>query len=209
MRWLVVLLGGFALLPVAKADTAYTLDLSSCACGVGPWGMIDLLQTTPGLVTVKETLAAGERFAGTGAGDSLEFNVTGAGAITIGSITAGFGIGPAPDTASTYGTFLYSVTCNVMNFAGGACHGGQAGNPAGPLSFTVTSLAGVTIADFTANLGGVLFASDIVGRTGNTGNVAAGVGGTVQSIAPEPGTLTLAGLALAGLGLLRRRGRKR
>ena len=103
----------------AHADLIYTLNLDGCTgtCGSAPFGTVQLVQTTSGLVTVTETLSAGENFAGTGAGDALEFNV--AGPIMINVLTSGFAIGPAPDTASTFGSFLASVTCT-------ACQGGKA-----------------------------------------------------------------------------------
>jgi len=90
----------------AHADSIFTLTLDGCTgtCGTAPFGTIQLVQTTPTLVTVTETLSAGERFAGTGAGDALEFNVLGP--ITINVLTSGFAIGPGPDSASTFGTFL-------------------------------------------------------------------------------------------------------
>jgi hypothetical protein len=185
------------LVPAANAATVFTLNQDACTgtCGTSPFGTVSLVQTTPTLVTVTETLAANERFAGTGAGDALEFNVVGS--VMIGSITAGFAIGPEPDAASAFGTFLHSVKCT-------ACQGGNASNPSGPLSFTVTSTGGVTIASFIANDGGFYFASDIVGNNGNTGNVAARTAG-ITSTVPEPMTFGFVGAGLIGLGLIRRR----
>jgi len=193
-----------AVAPAMKASTiTYTLTQDGCTggCGTGPFGTIQLTDAGAGStsVTVLVTLAAGERFAGTGAGDALEFNV--AGPITITGISTGFAVGPAPDTASTFGTFLASVTCT-------ACTGGNAGNPPGPLSFTVNKATGITINSFTANAAGFFFASDIVGASGNpppTGNVAA-IGTTTTT--PEPISSALVGGGLISLFLLRRRARK-
>jgi len=194
-----ILLSGFA--TPASATTIFTLNQDGCSgtCGSGPFGTVALDQTTSSLVTVTLTLASGERFAGTGAGDALEFNVNSS-ALTLSSITSGFAIGQAPDTASTFGTFLQSITCT-------ACQGGNSSNPVGPLTFTVSSASGVTIDDFIANDGGYFFASDIVGVNGKTGNVAAKDPG-VPSATPEPASLALIGLGLSGVAFLKRRVRK-
>lgn len=189
----------------AQANTlTFTLGQTACSvtCGAAPYGTITLVDNGTGasaFVSVNETLGAHEEFARTGAGDALEFSVLGA--IAIGDITSGFDIGPAPDSASSFGSFLASVTCTV-------CKGGQTTNPPGPLSFTVSSENGVTTDSFIANAKKFFFTSDIVGTTGNTGNVAAMLGlGPDAPAAPEPGTmlLTLSGLALTCAGLISRK----
>jgi hypothetical protein len=188
-------------IPSGAATLSFLVNQDACTgtCGAAPFGTVTLTDNGTGssaFVSVNLVLSANERFAGGGAGDALEFNVTGP--VTITSITSGFGIGPSPDTASAFGTFLHSVTCT-------ACQGGQAGNPAGPLNFNVGSATGVTVTSFIANTGGYFFAADIVGNNGNTGNVAAR--GPVSGV-PEPSSqllITSSGLLLAGFGLLRKR----
>jgi len=186
----------------AQASTlTFTLNQDGCTgtCGSAPFGTITLTDNGSGssaFVTVTETLAASERYAGIGAGEALEFNVTNS--VVIGNLTPNFAVGPAPASASTFGSFLLSIACST-------CQGGQIGNPAGPLSFTAGSATGVTVNDFIANAGGYYFASAIVGNNGKSGNVASL--GADPSVVPEPRTviLTLSGLLLAGVNAFRRK----
>ncbi len=189
-----------ALSPAVKGATiTYNLTQDGCTggCGSPSFGTIQLTESGSGnsaIVTVLLTLKAGENFAGTGAGQALEFNVVG-GVINPASITSGFAVGPAPATASTFGSFLESIHCTT-------CQGGS--GPTGPLSFTVGSATGVTIGSFIANSGGFFFAADILGN-GNTGNVAA-IGTTTTT--PEPISSALVGSGLLSLFFLRRRASK-
>ena len=95
---------------LSSANTIlFTLDQDGCTggCLTGTFPTVTLTDNGSGasaFVTVTETLAASEWYAGTGAGEALEFNV--AGAITITNLTPNFVVGPAPDKASTFGTFL-------------------------------------------------------------------------------------------------------
>jgi hypothetical protein len=187
----------------ASADSiTFTLNTDKCTgtCGTAPFGTVTIADNATGGVDVSVALKAGEMFAGTGAGDALEFNLnplntTTPPAISISAITSGFLVGPSPDTASALGKFMYSVTCTT-------CQGGN--GPAGPLTFTV---ANVLTSQFIANSNGYYFASDIVGLNGNTGNVGATTGVPTQtSVAPEPASLMLFGTGVTALGgLIRRR----
>jgi hypothetical protein len=195
---------GFALLslaPQAKAALSFALTVDACTgtCGTGPFGQVLLQQLTSSSVQVTLTLAAGVRFADTGAGESLAYNLSGAAPDSITGITAGFQVG-VPVNGGANGPFAYSVTCISPTF----CQGGDAGNLSGPLTFTVNRASGITEASFIASAGNMFFGADIVGTNTKTGNVFAPGPGVVV---PEPLTMSLVGAGLLMVGLRKARNR--
>jgi hypothetical protein len=99
-------------------------------------------------------------------------------------------ISPSPTFYALSGTQSdtpYGSFTNGIGYTGQ--NGGGHGN-AGPLSFSVTDAAGISVSDFTRNASGYYFAADVIGPSGGTGSVSA---------VPLPGAVTMFGAAFMGL----------
>jgi hypothetical protein len=201
-RLLLTIAGIVMALGVSQAAQADTFFFTSChvtgGCTGTSFGSVTLTQNGSN-VDVVVTLAAGEQFIDTGAGDEqyFKFNDTSSGTTTV---------------TENSSAIQFNVSDPLGSFCGdsGGCfaygigpQGAPSGNTpiTGPLVFTINN---TTIANLTTlnNLGQIFVADVIFTGTGNTGLVDVSTGGTV----PDGGsTAMLLGSALLGLGALRRR----
>jgi len=236
MRKILLLAAFFGLALVgrhADADSVYMLNYDSCTGGCGngqgtsnnSFGYIDLAQVGTNQVQVTLQITDPSYIVNTGSGTNhapFAFNTDKS--ITISSISDGvsnpstyFTAGAINAGVSGLGTFSYEIAC-TSNCSSGASGGGEGTY----LSFLVTAQSGaLNLNDFVANANGFYFASDIIGPSGKTGEVASnqsptttgGTGGSGGSggsgNVPEPASLTIMGAGLAALGGARRRLRRR
>jgi hypothetical protein len=198
---LLVLLGLGSGLPALADVYSLTIDHCTGGCGAPPFGTIDVTQAGTDTVQIDVTLTQGDRFVRTGFSGSFAFDLMGNPALSVSDLTAGWSL-LSTNAGSLhfdgFGDLEYALVCN-------ACGNGGSHPFAGPISFDVTA-PGLTPASFQELSSGgsaqVNFVADILGTTGKTGPVGATPSSTSV---PEPATLGLMGLGLAGATLLRRR----
>ena len=203
---------------VAHATTvqSYSLDISSGCCGSGPYGTVTLTQVNPNEVDFSISLNDPFVFVSSGFPGVFGFNLNVApGDLTITvdapSIAAGFSGGSTgsnlfPEHMDGFGFFDYVILPD-------ADHGSPSSPIGKTLAFSVVSTSAISIANFeTGSINGGLssyFGTDVMNTTmtsNETGIVGSSDGGgTPQDVVPEPGTMLIAGLGLAALGLIRRK----
>lgn len=222
----------------AKADIIFHLTYDGCTGGCGTngqgsnnndFGYIDLHQVSATEVLLTEQLNTGisldSDFVNTGGGNHqpLAFNVDQSVSISNLSNTTYFTPGSGSVTISGMGLFSNYIACTS------SCPSGSSGAELYPdqLLFSTTNGSSLSISDFLNNASGYAFASDVIGPSGLTGEVAAigpGVfcdpsasncadpyssnsssGGGSGAAVPEPASLFVMGAGLAGIGIIRRR----
>jgi len=198
----IVVIGILAHAPDAHAIT-FNLESDHCTggCGTAPFGTVTVTQVGANVHVVVD-LANGPpntmSWAQTGAADFqlFKFNATG---IVVGDISVVQTFAGQTLQANTgalngngTGTFAFGISCTT-------CGNGALGITSN-LDFTI---ANATIADITApNALGNIFVADLFSsQTGNTGPTDVHV--------PEPASVLILGLALTGIGVTRRRLRRK
>ncbi len=204
--------------PAAQAASiTYSLNVSNGCCGAAPYGSVKLTENGANEVDFEVTLNNPNQFIWGGQAGAFAFNLNlpaSSVAITLSqaSINAGFdsiAVGGTPQAQHMdgFGSFNYAIRGDANHTHGGSQPIGQS------LTFKVVNTSGtLSLASF--NIGSTggdkssLFAADILnnppGGTSSTGFVGTnGVGSTV----PEPATLAITGLGIAGLVWLRKRKR--
>jgi len=190
----------------ASAAVIYKFDQDNCSsgCGLSNYGTVTLTDILGGGVNVKIALLGGSGIIDSGALSShaLVFNLAGAPVVNIAGLPSLWSYtGPTSYTpGGGFGTFNYVLDCND------AC---APNNPwIGGLDFNITTTS-ITTASFIdgGTESDTYFVADISnpnGRSALTGRIGASYSGHGTEI-PEPFTLSLFGMGVAGVAAMRRR----
>ena len=187
-----------------RADLIYNLNQTGIAgfSNGTTYASVDLTQINTDTVRVTETLAPGDVFAATGAGNSLEFTIDEPFSYVANSMSSGFTGYTSGASASGYGSYGSYVECTSCG------PGTSSPRYGGPLSFEVYNASGLSLTDFVANTSGYYFASDIGLSKGGDSYATGVVASNIDAATPEPSAVVLMATC-AGLFLvkLRKRGK--
>jgi len=200
--------GAFALLAATTTAQAGPIWVFSTSTGSQPSnaGVITLTQNGTDSVDVNVNLINPTYgFVNTGGPHTpFAFNLAGSGALDITFNTPVGGIAPkgnfSLDTSGGSNTPFGSFNTAIDYSSGNGSSKGYFGD----LDFTLTRAGGLDTNDFTFNDSGVFFSADLSDGE-NTGAQAWSVGIDPPATVPEPFTMSLFGMGLAGMATLRRR----
>jgi hypothetical protein len=185
--------------PASAASMMFSLsgvDPSS-GVGAGPFGTVTVTESGNSL-TFTQTLAPGYRIHdGNATHNAFAFSLVGDPAVTVTNLTNGFQAinlsAGSNVTSPPFGSYFTAIDCTT------ACGPGYANGFAGTLSFTVSTVAPLTLASLLYNTIGnsnYYFTTDIINANGSTANVGATL---TASAVPETATW---GMMIAGFGMI-------
>jgi hypothetical protein len=218
--------GSLLLTASVASASSFTFNNGICTTTCGTVTVTQVGLPTSGVVDVLVTFVSGVGFVGTGAGADFGFTLAGSPTLTSSNISI---IQSGQDSTSSgvafnwalsgatgnggSGSFALSLSCDGTAPSGTqACGPGSSNTNFGPFEFHL-SLTGITPDSFIANDKGFVFLADVINQQGATGLAETGAclsncNVTITSV-PEPATLSLLALGLAGFSARALRSRRR